>query len=64
MPQVPYLKTQDPVLGQNLRVGANDITLLLDKMSELPTNKKVSDIVGNVTEMKGKKRQNKALSLT
>jgi len=36
--QVPYLKPQDPVLGHNRTVGANVITLLLDKMSELPTN--------------------------
>ena len=56
MSQVPYLKPQDPVLGQNLRVGANDITLLMDKMSELPTHKEVSKIIGNVTEMEGKRR--------
>jgi len=64
MPQVPYLKPQDPILGHNRRVGANDITLLKDKMSELPTYKEVSEIPGNVTEMKGKRRQIKAISLT
>jgi hypothetical protein len=40
MLQVPYLEPQDPVLGHNLRVGANDITPFRTKCLNCPQTKK------------------------